>query len=559
MDTKKAKYILYTVILGLSAMATLRGVFFFTETDEQYAITMAYRMASGDRMFLEMWEPHQTSAFLGALLIKVYMVITGGVDGLVLYLRLASALIQLLISVFLFSTMKEYCSKKIAFVGALFYYNSVSKYTLTIDFTSMVMWFSMLMFLCLLRYYLGNKRWEGWLVFAGISTSLLVLTYPTCVMVVIPTGLGICYLCEKKEERKKVFWYIGTCFACGVCWLTYFLTKMSLQDFMYGISQMLSDSSHKVSVIQKVTGYKNDLLSVIPYAVVSIIGALIVWILFRLCKKQCSFLHVLMLSMIVQQICIYFGPSASVKFPNIFYAFLVAIGFYGYFQRERYGISRNDCVYSAVFWFGSVTALCVFIAALTASNMRFYESNEYMMIGCIAAMAYMEHSGEKKQSWGYIIGIALVLVVVVRKGYLMQHFWGVDTIFVTKQKALEGPMAGIYCRYGDGFDYNMRGLILDQYIPDGSTIMYVGIETLAYLQGEYEISNFSVISTPTIDDRLFEYWERFPEKYPEYIVWEDKIPYLFTPSDSVKEKMLQGAELLIEDEGIHIWKTVTAN
>ena len=85
--------------------------------------------------------------------------------------------------------------------------------------------------------------------------------------------------------------------------------------------------------------------------------------------------------------------------------------------------------------------------------------------------------------------------------------------------------------------------------------MYVGVETLTYLQGEYKISNFSTISTPSMDERLFEYWEVFPEKYPEYIVWEFKVPEESVPSETVKEKMLQDSELLIEDAGIQIWKT----
>ena len=37
------------------------------------AASMAYRLVQGDRMFLEMWEPHQTSAFFSAAFLWLYM------------------------------------------------------------------------------------------------------------------------------------------------------------------------------------------------------------------------------------------------------------------------------------------------------------------------------------------------------------------------------------------------------------------------------------------------------------------------------------------------------
>lgn len=43
---------------------TLKNLLIGTDTDEGYGIMVGYRLAMGDRLLLDMWEPHQTSAIL---------------------------------------------------------------------------------------------------------------------------------------------------------------------------------------------------------------------------------------------------------------------------------------------------------------------------------------------------------------------------------------------------------------------------------------------------------------------------------------------------------------
>lgn len=549
------KYIFRIFLLGLSALATVKVIFFFTDIDEQYAITMAYRMVCGDRMFLEMWEPHQTSGFLAAFLVKVYMLITGGVSGVAIYLRLAGALFQMLVSLFLYVTVKKFCSEDTAFIAALFYYNTLAKYNQSIDFANMLMWFSMLMLLCLLRYFLGEIRKPIWLVLAGINTSLLVLSYPTCLCAVVPVCLGLWFISEGRDKWRNEGRYLGTCGLCGAAWLMYFLSHMTLEEFAYGVSRMMTDGSHGATWAQKLHGYKGDLISILPYIMIAFALALAVWVFLKLCfKKNYSLLVVFLFSSMVQQLYIWLFRGPHVKFPSIFYFILLSVGIYRYLRREKYGIDKRNRVYQAFFWFGSITAVAILLAALAASNMRLYESSEYMMVGCIASVSYLDYENKQTKKWWGWVALLLICVAAVRKGYLMYYAFGVDTIFVTKQKAIEGPLAGVYCRYMDGYDYNMKGLVIDRYIPRGSKVMYVGVETLIYLQGEYEVCNFSTISTPYINERVLEYWDRFPEKYPEYIIWDAETPAESRPSAEVREEMLRDSELLADEEGLKIYK-----
>lgn len=44
------------LLLAASMVATVKIIFFGFDIDEQYAVSMAYRLLQGDRMFLEMWD-----------------------------------------------------------------------------------------------------------------------------------------------------------------------------------------------------------------------------------------------------------------------------------------------------------------------------------------------------------------------------------------------------------------------------------------------------------------------------------------------------------------------
>ena len=104
------------------------------EVDEEYAVTMAYRMIQGDRMFFTMWEPHQTSGFVNALFIKLYLFFFSTTDYLVLYLRMIGLILQGCISLFVYQTIKLNYPKAFAAIIALLCMNLLPKWIQSPDF-----------------------------------------------------------------------------------------------------------------------------------------------------------------------------------------------------------------------------------------------------------------------------------------------------------------------------------------------------------------------------------------------------------------------------------------
>lgn len=244
---------------------------FGQDVDEQYAVAMAYRMVCGDRMFLEMWEPHQTSGFLSAVFIKLFMVLTGGIDYLVIYLRVVGVVIQFIISVFLYDTMKKFFPKDVALGMAFFFYNTISKNSPVPEFTNMLLWFSVITFLCLMRFVENHNFAIKWLVWAGIFSSLLVLSYPTCILAVIPVLIGIWVVSEQKQRLKNCAGYMGICACCGIAYLLYFLSHMSVAELMFGFGQMCTDGSHSTTLLNKIDGYvREDMLNLASHMLISI-------------------------------------------------------------------------------------------------------------------------------------------------------------------------------------------------------------------------------------------------------------------------------------------------
>ena len=114
--TEKKWKILKRIMLCASILATLKIIFFDYTMDEEYQIVMAYRNLQGDSLFKEMWEPHQTSAFMCIGLMGIYQLITGTYTGVVIFLRICTAIIQALLAVWGYKVFVRFTKKEYAFL-----------------------------------------------------------------------------------------------------------------------------------------------------------------------------------------------------------------------------------------------------------------------------------------------------------------------------------------------------------------------------------------------------------------------------------------------------------
>lgn len=530
------KYVFYGTmffLLVLSVLATVKICILHLSVDEEYAVALSYRILSEDRMFLDIWEPHQTSGFLTVFLCWIYQALTGTTEYLVLYLRICGALIQAVISVFLYRTLARYFSRYGALAAAFFFYNTLPKQIQTPEFSNMLVWFSVLAMLCFFRACYSDHS-QLWFAAAGLFLCALVLSYPSCVLAV-PI-----YFISLKKLRPQTFWrdsgtVFTVCAVIGVGYLSFFLSHMTMSQFLFGLKQMMTDSAHAASFAERLADCGKELCSFfIPLCFVVLCAFFFMFLYWLIIMKRsdkgfCRHLFICCIlcgSFVVQIVTWLFGFSRIFHFPLLHFYLLYGAGILLY-RRKRVSEKHQ---YSALFWLGTVCGGCVWFTAFLITNTTISVTGSYLMCGLISAIVLLEEEAEtyagarQKKLLCYripalVTAIGLLGTTLFAKGFMVceNQGWRSD-IFYVKQKALSGPAKNIYCFYLNGYEYNSYTELLKGLSTPEDSLLYIGDHSLYYLLTDSRIAVHSTISTPAFDNRLLEYWSCFPEHYPTLVV-----------------------------------------
>lgn len=505
------------VLIIFSLLAAMKMMLLGLHIDEEYAIAMSYRMAEGDRMLLEMWEPHQTSGFVCALLIKGYMALFQSKEYLVFFLRGMGVLMQAGVSAFVYTTLRRRYSFTVAFVAALITFNVLPKWTLVPEFSNMLLWCSLCTWMCLLRYAEAVETGTKWLVLGALFHCGMVLAYPTCLLVFPIYLLGL-YLVTEPCHRKKIWIFPCCCVLVGVLYLVYFLSHMSMTEFLFGLRQMMTDGKHSYGLLERLNVYGQEIIRLIP----PLLGVLIPAAMAGMLWGGYAFSGALVLVACLQQMYFWLGPNPYFNQPLIVFYLVYAVGALCR-KRDR-----------TLFWLGYVPAGITLLAVLLLTNTSIGVSGVQLLPGMLCACIILLQEAplplrKGVKVLGTISCLALLALFMFAKGWLVCETEGykADALFV-KQKALCGAARNIYCRYTDGYQYNALSELLEGRVTEKDSVLYVGFHSLRYLLTDAKISTYSTISTPTFDERLLTYWERYPERYPTVIIvekgcedWED--------------------------------------
>ena len=128
--------LLCIVLAGATALSVGRSWIIGLDMDEQYAVVLAYRIAKGDMLIREIWDPHQTSAILPALLIKVFLLFTEDNTFLLLYLRISGTLFQAIVSFLWYRVMRAEYGKRPALLTALVFFHTMAKWIVAPEFAN---------------------------------------------------------------------------------------------------------------------------------------------------------------------------------------------------------------------------------------------------------------------------------------------------------------------------------------------------------------------------------------------------------------------------------------
>ncbi len=503
---------------------TLKNLFIGADTDEGYGIMVGYRLAMGDRLLLDMWEPHQTSAIFTALFIGPFVRLTGGVNYLNLFLRVVFFPIQAGVSVFLYKTIRKTAPQVDASVAALMgllYYVTTPKSIFIPEYSNLHNWFFALMVLCMVRYLAGEGRLR-YLVLAGIFMTCDVLAYPSMVLVFL-CCMGFLLLRKSARKGREALAYLLPCVLSAGAMFGYLLTYMSPQTILQMVGEILGEGSHQTSVAEKLLDWGESLgETLLTLLVALLIAELIRWIVEKKMKKQLPELlrapgMLFFVIVFVIQIGFWLFSAFNAIYPQLLLMALSLEGIYIYLRKDRA---------ETLFFRWILLVFVNYFAVLLLSNWEPMLLNTYLILGAEAGLAALSCYWQKTSAYGkkalQVLCLCLVLGNAFSYTYLILGSQEYHASVIRNVRGInrKGLRAGILTDYMTAYRYNNNMEIWQEAVPDGSTVLYVGPSQFYCMLGEHTQASPDTICSMIYDERLLDYWELHPERYPDVVVFE---------------------------------------
>lgn len=554
-DTQKRLKILKILLIVGSVLAAVKVILVDYTLDEEYQVVMAYRNLSGDTLFGTMWEPHQTSSFLCVWLMKGYTAMTGTTTGVVIFLRICTTLIQLLLSLWLCRTLEHVLEKEYAFLLGLCYFNIVPKIIQIPEFSNLQVWFYTVIVLALMQYYTGEQnasdideglsRRSLWLVVAGLGMAFEVLSYPSS-LVLFPFFL-VCIFWGSGRNKKWArglgdsLIFAGTCAVSAAVWLWRVLAHITLEEFLRNVQYVVGfDLTHDMSLTaeSRASALLRDFKTFVVLMVIILVIAFVLWWMSgRLWKRAVSdgsklgIVHFAVWMVIAGeavQLFYWLVPRKGYEEPQIhLIVILLAVVLV---WRKADGRKKALTV-------GLLGSALTILAVIYMSDLGVWYAIPHGMTGIllgvvVLVLALEEQCGKngkpkgfpKGNLWIYLLLFSLAFVSVFGKGFTLRAGkTPTNTVLGVGGIIRKGPSAGIITNYMQAYITNSTYEEFQKYVGQDRKCLIVTnmvgtAGTSPYMFTGSQVCHFSIVDPTSYDERLLVYWELYPEKVPDVIV-----------------------------------------
>lgn len=552
MSQKRWKVLKNVLLLG-SVLAAVKMIFVDYTLDEEYQLVMAYRNFSGDNLFGTMWEPHQTSAFVCVWLMRLFVAVTGSNVGVVVFLRVCSTAVQLLLSVWMYRVLCSMTDRKYAFLLSMCYFNIVPKMIQIPDFSNLQVWSFTVLTLALLRYRMSGGAGENtggrwaWICLAGLGMALEVLAHPGTVITFPFFLIYIFAVSDRRNRLKNCLLFAGVCGCCAVIWLWRVLSHVPPDEFFRNLQYVMNfDLTHDMSVTSdsRIFAIVRDLktyafqLAIVLAITLPVLGLLMLWEKRRQIRDSSVCLPV---SGVIAVI--------AAELVQLFYWLVLRRGY------EEPQIQMVVLVLAALvlclkakdkrkMLFPFITgAILVSLAVLYMSDLGIWYAIPHGLPGIILSLLAMVYAlqnrlGQRSRRWIYLLLFGFAFFSVFGKGFTLRA--GVtetNTILGIRGVIRQGPCKGIFTNYMQAYITNCDYEVFRENVKDGENCLVVtntvrAVGTTPYLFSDVRVSHFSVVGLSGYDERLSTYWELYPEKKPDVIVVECWYGQLLADEDS---------------------------
>ena len=134
--TKTIFGITLVMLLILCAVSAVKRIFVGLDVDEEYAVALAYRIANGDILIKEMWEPHMLSGLFLALPVWLFVTIWKNTEFIIVALRIYGVLVQSLVCFAWYRVFRKRTSPFAALASAMLIFYTLPKFIQTPEFAN---------------------------------------------------------------------------------------------------------------------------------------------------------------------------------------------------------------------------------------------------------------------------------------------------------------------------------------------------------------------------------------------------------------------------------------
>ncbi len=539
----------------LTALAFIKAILVSRDIDESYAVALGYRLARGDRLMRDLWEPHQFSALPAAFFAAPYIWIRGNTEYLVIWLRIAGALIHLGLGVLLYRRLWGSAGKFPAYMIMVLHLNFLPKWIQMPEFELIHYWCLLGIFLVLHAYYTGGGKGRILPAVGGCLYVCSILCYPTMFLLYPFYILAMCMLERQycgaagRKIGKSGVLFTGGAFLSGAALLVYLFSYMSFGDFRRYLSYIFLDTSHGIyTMSEKWSMYLAQIQAQGKDYAGSLLTAagilLFVWVLYRLISRTGRRLKerkvtslkmgeawnllfaALLLAGLLMQVEAVLGYLLHDE--NQFYlqvrhmAVLLPAMVLGFRYRKRMALWLYLCVIPG---FLSVAAV------LFLTNMDTNTTYAKGFIGVLGGLLiFREYARENLEStcWqkpfsllqgGLEFGM-LAAFLVCRLALIRVSGCLPVTVRAPLEKMEAGPEKGIYIMADTARIWNDNYRELDKYIDREDKVLYIGAESLAYVGMEAVPSTPSTLGTVVYNEMFLYYYKEHPDRIPDVVVFD---------------------------------------
>ena len=530
------KRILTFFVMALCAAATLKILFVGYDIDEQYAVSMAYRLLGGDRLLTDLWEPHQTSGWLCMLLMAPYVAIFHTTTGIILYLRLWGLLLHSAVFFYLYRTLKSYLDQEHTLLVCGIYFFALPKIMFLPEFSNIQVWCLLMTVLCLLQYYGPSDSQPGryalhHLVFAGCFLALEVLSYPSTLLTF--GACVVCMVCYRRRSphslARELSCLAAPCLLGAMVFLVILFSYIPLGELGNLISIVASDGSHSAPWGERLQGHGQSLKQILLFFLGYSLVAFLLQLLYRL-KTQRPFssllwCELLMGCTLVGQVCIWVFGNRYPNYPMVEYIFLPALLLFAALQRK---VELSPTL--AFFVLVPVTA---FMGILLFSNHPLLVSLPFLAPCTVGILSLPQlqktltsKSTGRLRLMSRSILVLWVCVLAFGRCYMQRTTGGRhETILNDMSLLRQGPAMGLVADTSSVIRYRDNYELITRLLPEGAKVFYMGSDTDIYLMKELTYATPSTICSPTFDDKVYTWFQLHQDRVPEYVICDAGLFY----------------------------------